>query len=177
MGWGPVSWTEHGSLGVNLSPNEQQLQQARQLLASWPVVIQLPVQWGDQDALGHVNNVVFFRWFESARVALLQQLGIRTQQQERLGTILAATDCNYHLPLAYPDTVLVAAGVLRLGRTSIRMAQQVVSVAAGRIAASGTAAVVVFDYVEQRPTPIPEQMRMQLQTLLLPQQVQEQFAK
>jgi len=156
-------------------PNPEQLQQAQRLLASWPVVIQLPVQWGDQDALGHVNNVVFFRWFESARVALLKQLGIRTRQQDRLGTILAATDCSYRLPLTYPDTVLVAAGVLRLGRTSIRMAQQVVSVTAAEVAATGTATVVVFDYVEQRPAPIPEELRAQLERLMLPAQVAESF--
>ncbi len=160
----------------DLEPKPEQLHQARQLLAPWPVIIQLPVQWGEQDALGHVNNVVFFRWFESARVALLQRLGVRTHNQERLGTILAATQCDYRLPITYPDTVLVAAGVLRLGRTSIRMAQQVVSVGAGQVAASGTATVVVFDYVEQRPTPIPEPMRQQLEQLTLPPEVSAQFA-
>ena len=159
----------------DLEPKPEQLHQARQRLAPWPVVIQLPVQWGEQDVLGHVNNVVFFRWFESARVALLQRLGVRTHNQEHLGTILAATQCDYRLPITYPDTVLVAAGVLRLGRTSIRMAQQVVSVGAGQVAASGTATVVVFDYVEQRPTPIPEPMRQQLEQLTLPPEVSAQF--
>ncbi len=161
---------------VNDSEREQRLRQARAQLASWPVLVQLPVQWGDQDALGHVNNVVFFRWFESARVALLQQLGIRTQLQERLGTILAATDCNYRIPLTYPDEVLVATGVLRLGRSSIRMAQQVFSLAAGHVAAAGTATVVVFDYRQQRPTPIPEPMREQLQQFLLPAEIANEFS-
>lgn len=43
-------------------------------LADFPVVIRLPVQWGEQDAFGHVNNIIFFRWYESARIAYCQRL-------------------------------------------------------------------------------------------------------
>ena len=40
-------------------------------LAGWPVIVEIPVQWGELDAYGHVNNTVFFRWFESARIHIL----------------------------------------------------------------------------------------------------------
>ena len=150
--------------------------QVQTLLESWPVWITLPVQWGDQDALGHVNNVVFFRWFESARVALLQQLGVRTHDQQRLGTILAATDCNYRRPLTYPDTVYACAAVLRTGNTSITMAQQIVSARQQQVAAWGRATVVVFDYMNRHPVPIPPSMRQKLQGLMLPETLQERFA-
>ncbi len=147
----------------------------KELITPWPVKIQLPVQWGDQDALGHVNNVVYFRWFESARVELIMSLGLRADGE--LGTILAATQCSFLHPLTYPDEVFSCVGVLKLGRSSIRMAHQIISCAHGRVAAQGTATVVVFDYKRQHPVPIPQPLREKLQKLLLPQEISECFAK
>ena len=60
-------------------------------LADFPVSIELPVQWGDQDAFGHVNNTVYFRWYESARIAYLERLEMADQNSALgLGPILAA---------------------------------------------------------------------------------------
>ena len=53
------------------------------LLAGLSVVIALPVQWGDQDALGHVNNVVYFRWYESARIAYFERVGLMSGRAHR----------------------------------------------------------------------------------------------
>ena len=51
--------------------------------ADYPVVISLPVQWGDQDLFGHVNNVVYFRWYESARIAYLDRIGVSDLMERR----------------------------------------------------------------------------------------------
>ena len=90
------------------------------LLEGYPVVISVTVQWGDQDAFGHVNNTVYFRWFESARIAYFLRIGLRTlQADERVGPILASSSCEYRKSITFPDTVRVGVRVTRIGRTSI----------------------------------------------------------
>ncbi len=78
------------------------------LLAEFPVVITLPVQWGDQDAFGHVNNTVYFRWFESARIAYFERIGLsHVLDVEPIAPILASISCDYRRPITFPDTVQV----------------------------------------------------------------------
>ncbi len=103
------------------------------LLEGYPVVISVTVQWGDQDAFGHVNNTVYFRWFESARIAYFLRIGLRTlQADERVGSILASSSCEYRKSITFPDTVRVGVRVTRIGRTSIGFEHRIVSEAQGR---------------------------------------------
>ena len=67
-----------------------------------PAVVEIPVQWGEQDGFGHVNNAVFIRWFESSRIEYLRLLGIRLTANG-IGPILAAVSCNFRLQVKYPD--------------------------------------------------------------------------
>ena len=70
--------------------------QQPEALHGFPIVIRIPIQWGDQDAFGHVNNTVPIRWFESARIAYLEQIGLSDKGSAgALGPILAAISCNY----------------------------------------------------------------------------------
>ncbi len=133
---------------------------AAELLADYPVVIEVPVWWGDQDAFGHVNNTVFFRWFESARIAYTGQLGLaELYRTRRIGPILAAVGCNFRRQVKYPDTVHVGARIDRIGRTSLTMAHAVASQAHAAIAGDGTSTIVVFDYDANAPHPIPDDLR------------------
>lgn len=69
-------------------------------LAGFPVVVTLPVQWGEMDAYGHVNNTVFFRYFETARIAYLERCGFtRTWETARVGAILHSTHCRFRQAL------------------------------------------------------------------------------
>ncbi|MEX2187927.1 MAG: thioesterase family protein [Pirellulales bacterium] len=128
------------------------------LLADYRVTISLPVQWGDMDAMGHVNNVVFFRWFESARVAYLDRIAMETSNGD-LGPILASVKCDYRRQLNFPDTVTIGARITRLGRTSLSMVHAVLSAEQQTIVAEGDSTVVVFDYKTNRPEPIPQRLR------------------
>ncbi len=133
-------------------------------LAELPVIIQLPVQWGDQDAFGHVNNTVYFRWFESARIAYLERVGLAKKTSgESLGPILAAIGCNYRRQLRYPDTVLVGTRATRMGRTSIALEHKLWSVSQQAIAADGQSTLVVFDYAADRPQPAPQWLRAEIE--------------
>src|SRR5213595_1205377 len=69
-------------------------------LIGFPIIVSWPVQWGDQDAFGHVNNTVYFRWFESGRIACFDRIGLgHAIPGTGLGPILAAINCNYRRPL------------------------------------------------------------------------------
>lgn len=126
----------------------------------FPVGITLPVQWGDQDAFGHVNNTVYFRWFESARIAYGRRIGLNVWKETRnIGPILASITCDYRRQVTFPDTVQVGARITRIGRSSMTMEHVVISEAADGTAAEGTSAVVLFDYTANRSYPIPNELR------------------
>jgi acyl-CoA thioester hydrolase len=135
-------------------------------LRDFPVVITLPLQWGDQDAFGHVNNTVAIRWFESSRIAYINagEMG-HMMEAGGIGPILASITCNYRRQLHYPDTVHVGARVTKLGRTSMIMEHAVYSEKLGEIAADGTSTIVAFDYKTNRPTRIPDEMRQECEKL------------
>src|SRR5213080_4681434 len=81
-------------------------------LAGFPVVVELDVAWGDMDSYAHVNNVVYFRYFEAARIVLLDRVGwLRSMQEAGLGPIAASTNARFRKALTYPDRILVGARV------------------------------------------------------------------
>lgn len=130
-------------------------------LRDYPIVVTLPIQWGDQDAFGHVNNTVAIRWFESARIAYIEsgELG-HLMEAGGMGPILVSITCNYRRQLHYPDTVHIGARVTKLGRTSMIMEHAVYSEHLKEIAADGTSTIVAFDYKANRPIRIPDELRL-----------------
>jgi acyl-CoA thioester hydrolase len=133
----------------------------------WPVTVELPVQWGDMDSFGHVNNVVYLRWFESARIAYFERAGILERMAtERVGPILARQTIDYRLPLQYPDSLRVATTVIKLGKTSFTMGLRMRSRAQGRaIAAEGESVVVMMDYRAGRKVQLWEELRRRIEEL------------
>lgn len=124
------------------------------------------MQWGDQDAFGHVNNVVYFRWFESARIAYFRGLGLtHPTANQGIGPILASIKCDFKRQLLYPDDLLVSASVVSFGRTSMKMNHLVFSVAQGAVAAVGESVIVMFDYTIQQPVVVPDEVRAKIDAL------------
>jgi acyl-CoA thioester hydrolase len=131
-----------------------------------PVEIVLPVLWGNMDAFGHVNNTVYFRWFECARIEYLDRAGLsHLMAAQRIGPILAAIDCNFRRQVKHPDTVRITARVTRLGRSSLSMAHEVHSQQQAALVADGTSTIVVFDYRTQRPVRVPDEIRAAMERL------------
>jgi acyl-CoA thioester hydrolase len=90
-------------------------------LYGFPVIIELPVLWGDMDPFQHVNYVVYFRYFESARVAYADIIALcQVQQATSIGPILAATSCDFVRPLCHPDSIRVRCRTVHLTETEIR---------------------------------------------------------
>jgi acyl-CoA thioester hydrolase len=135
-------------------------------LAGWPVIITLPVAWGEMDAFGHVNNIIFFRYFESARIAYLDAIGFRgAGAAGGIGPILASTHCRFRRPLAYPDTVRVGARSTEVGSDRFTMAYVVVSERLGETAAEGGGVIVAYDYASGRRTMLPDNVRTRIADL------------
>ena len=125
------------------------------------LTLTLPVQWGDMDALGHVNNTCYLRWFESARIALFRRLGLGTVTRAvGVGPILATQTCDYLRPVTFPADVVVGVRTSRVGTTSIAM-EYVVSVAGdpGTPCARGSSVVVLIDYATGEKVPVPADLR------------------
>ena len=115
------------------------------LIGDFPVAFSVAVQWGDMDALGHVNNTVPVRWYESSRIAYLEKSGIaEIMGSLNVGAILAAVSCNYRRQLFYPDQVHVGCRASKLGRSSFTLQHAVVSEGQNEVAADGESVVVVL---------------------------------
>ena len=112
---------------------------------SHPVRIRIPVRWGDMDAFQHVNNTVYFRYFESARIAYFEEMGI-IEEELKIGPILAKTNCTFVAPLRFPDEVICTATVVEVMRDRFRMEYHAYSVERQQIAAKGGGLVVSYDY-------------------------------
>jgi acyl-CoA thioester hydrolase len=128
--------------------------------ARYPISVDIPVAWGEMDAFQHVNNVVYARWLETARMVYFERLGlVKRVREEGVGPILARTAIDYRRPVTYPDTVRVDAAVSRVGGSSYTMAFRVWSKAQDAEVAAGEQVIVHFDYRTGRATPIDDALR------------------
>ncbi|HET6490062.1 MAG TPA: thioesterase family protein [Syntrophales bacterium] len=135
-------------------------------LAAYPVVVDVPVVWGEMDAFGHVNNIVYFRYFETARIAYFETLNTpEFLGRDPVGPILAETTCRFRAALAYPDTVSIGAKVARLGEDRFVMHYIVFSHRLRRIAAEGEGVMVCFDYRQNHKAPIPDKLRRRIEEI------------
>ncbi len=136
------------------------------VLPGYPVAIEIPVQWGEVDAYGHVNNTVFFRYFESARMAYLESCGVlESYKRDRVGIILHSTECRFRSALHHPDSVLVGARTIQIESDRFVMAYSAVSLTHELIAAEGRAILVWFDYNSRTKVPLPDSVRTSIEQL------------
>lgn len=138
----------------------------QELLKTFPVVITTPVAWGEMDSLQHVNNIVYFRYFESARMAYFDRLEFWPDRDESgIGPILASTQCRFRLPLTYPDTVSIGARISELAEDRFLMKYAVISHRHQKIAAEGDGLIVSYNYRELRKSHLPDQIKRRIEAL------------
>jgi acyl-CoA thioester hydrolase len=134
-----------------------------EILDTFPVTVEIPVAWGEMDAFQHVNNIVYFRYFESARIAYFDKLNIiEYMDRTGVGPILASTQCRFKVPLAYPDTVSVGTRVSKIEQDRFMMDYVVFSNRLRRVAAEGEGLIVCYNYRERKKTPIPGELRQRI---------------
>ena len=131
-----------------------------ELLKDFTFVVDLNIEWGDMDALQHVNNIEYFKYFQVARIAYFEKINSDSVFGEtRISLILASTQCKFIYPLAYPDSISVGVRVDTMADQYFTMKYAVVSHKHQRLSAIGDAKVVMFDYVNNKKASIPSEIR------------------
>ncbi len=114
---------------------------------AFPVQVNLPVQWGEMDAFNHVNNVVYFKYFETARLAYFNHVGVMDDMQDqKIGPILAETSAKFRRPLMFPDSVIAGAGVTDHHEYGFMMQYGIWSEQQQSVVTIGTGRIVMVDY-------------------------------
>jgi len=144
--------------GVSMSVNE--------LLKDYPVTVEVPVVWGEMDAFSHVNNVVYFRYFETARIAYFYEIDfMKVMEDTAVGPILASTQCRFRIPLSYPDRVSIGARARNLSNDRFTHEYVVVSHKLEKIAAEGSGLIVTFNYQSNEKATVPAVIQKNIQKL------------
>ena len=130
------------------------------LLPGFPVIIEVAVAWGEMDAFQHVNNVAYFRYFESVRIAYFDRIDAMNEMQRNgCGPILAETRCRFRSALRYPDRIVVGARVSEVADDRFTMQYALGSTNVGRIMAEGDGVIVWYDYRAQAKARLPMHVR------------------
>ena len=120
----------------------------------------LPIRWGDMDAMGHVNNTVYFRYMETVRIEWMRSVGCNPDPQGQ-GPVIVNAFCNFYKQLEYPGEVLAKMYVSDPGRTTfetwctLERADQ-----PGVVCAAGGATTIWVDMPQQKAVTLPDWMRV-----------------
>ena len=125
----------------------------------------IATRWMDNDAYGHVNNVVYYSWFDTALNAYLVEHGALDIQHGAVIGFVVETQCNFFSPLAFPQPVEVGLRVARRGTSSVRYEMGIFAAGGGQTVAKGHLVHVYVERASQRPTPLPPQLTSVLEAL------------
>jgi len=135
--------------------------------SAYPVWREIATRWGDNDAYGHVNNVVHYSWFDTAVNAWLIENGLLDIQHGDPIGLVVETGCRYAGSLAYPAPVEIGLGVERLGGSSVTYRLGIFAKDAKTPAAEGHFTHVYVGRESRRPVALPEAWRAKLETIRL----------
>jgi len=125
----------------------------------------IPTRWADNDMYGHVNNVVYYSWFDTAVNALLIERGALDIHRGQTIGFVVETQCNYFAPIAFPQTVEAGVRVAQAGRSSVRYEIALFAEGCDTAAAQGHFVHVYVDRSTQRPVPLPEALQQVVDSL------------
>ncbi|MGZ3235871.1 MAG: acyl-CoA thioesterase [Burkholderiaceae bacterium] len=125
----------------------------------------ITTRWMDNDVYGHVNNVVYYSWFDTAVNEFLVKKGVLDIEKSPVIGLVIETHCNYFSPLAFPDRIKAGIVVAQLGNSSVCYEVGIFREDEMAAAAQGHFVHVYVDRNTRRPSPIPEEMRRLLQSI------------
>lgn len=125
----------------------------------------IQTRWMDNDVYGHVNNVVYYSWFDTAVNAHLIEQGALDIHHGAVIGLVVETHCNYFAPLAFPQTVQAGIRVAQLGRSSVRYEIGLFAQGSETAAACGHFVHVYVDRETRRPVPLPDHLKNTLEKL------------
>ncbi len=116
-------------------------------IAQHPANTEISVAWGEMDALQHINNVVYFRYFETARIDFFNQINLLADlQTNKIGPVLSDNHARYKRPVTFPDTLLVGVKVSDIQADRFMMHYTVFSKAQQAVTTLGHSQVVMFNF-------------------------------
>lgn len=133
------------------------------------VFLAITTRWMDNDAYGHVNNVIYYAWFDTAVNRFLIDRGLLDIASSPVISLVVETGCRYRASVTYPDDVTVGLRVAHLGRSSVRYELGVFRNDEVVAAAEGHFVHVTVDRATMRPVPIPDALRSHLESLRIAQ--------
>ena len=136
-----------------------------QARSHYPAFRSITTRWSDNDVYGHVNNVVYYSWFDTAVNAHLIEQGALDMEGGGTIGLVVETGCNYFAPLAFPQTIDAGIRVAHMGRSSVRYEIGLFAAGAPWSAAAGHFVHVYVDRTTRRPIPLPPALRRVLQPL------------
>lgn len=132
----------------------------------YPAFRRITTRWMDNDAYRHVNNVVYYSFFDTAVNQMLIEAGVLDIAESPAIGLVVETGCRYFAPVAFPDTIDAGVRVTQLGRSSVRYEVGLFRNDESQAAAAGHFVHVYVDRESNRPTPIPEATRAFLESLV-----------
>lgn len=145
--------------------NQPQTRMNPESRGSYKVFTNIQTRWMDNDAYGHVNNVVYYSWFDTAVNAWLIERGVLDMHVgENIGLVIE-TQCNYFASLSFPQSIEAGIRVARLGNSSVRYEVGLYAQGEELAAAQGHFVHVYVDRQTRRPVPLPAALRAALETL------------
>jgi len=134
-----------------------------ELLQGFPVIVQQNVVWGEMDAYNHVNNVVYFRYFENSRLAYIARLDwFAFEDETGVGPILSATQARFRRPLTYPDTIAIGARLKELGHDRFHLEHRIISREQAQVVTEGEGTIVTYDYRNQKKVAVPDELKRRI---------------
>lgn len=126
-------------------------------------VLHMRMRWGDMDALGHMNNTVYFRYLEQARISWFDALGVDYSAQTE-APILGSVSCRFRIPIVYPADLVTSLYASKPRNSSFVLRSSISDQAdSSRIYATGEAVMVWIDLTDGKSRPLPDWLRQQLQ--------------
>jgi acyl-CoA thioester hydrolase len=129
----------------------------------------IPTRWMDNDAYGHVNNVVYYSWFDTAVNAWLIENGLLDIHHGNPIGLVVETGCRYHRSVAFPESVEAGLRIAKLGNSSVRWEVGLFTAGHEAPAAEGHFVHVYVDRETRRPAPLPQAWRQALMPLVVAQ--------
>lgn len=119
----------------------------------------IPIRWGDMDAMGHVNNTVYFRYAEQARIEWMASLGFLTDRAGQGSPVIVNASCSFLIPFTYPGTVELRTYLGHPGRSSVPSYFEMRLAGGDEVYAEGAAKIVWTDAATGKSMPLPALMR------------------
>ena len=137
-----------------------------EFVRSFPVTIEIDVQWGEMDAFGHVNNVVYLRYFESARIAYMRRMSQKgVFDTGQIIPVLAETACRYRRPVRYPDHLIVGCTITEVHEHGFSQEYEIYSDELGEVAATGVGRIVLLDKRSQQKSLVAPELHSEIKLI------------